>query len=495
MNKRVLCLALALVLLLGLLPALGSPVQAATESQNNIVARADYFYGITWVAKSTVYGWNYNYTFSAGSTYRIPYGQPINSGYYIGYGVTIDNFLSSARTAGSVFYTSRSTYSSTSSVYYATDCSAFVSWCWGIDRKTTYSIPQVSTNLGYCTTSNSYNLQFGDALNSNDVGHVVLVTGLTYNSSGTLTQIEITEQTPPQMKRSYYSPSELGSKYGSYYTIQRYYGSVPASPGGNSSSGTVNNNSKYYPACTAAADTFYGGMAEIGISCDWDLHTRIAAANGITNFTGTVDQNTTLLNLLKSGKLINPDYTGSGNTDSGGSGGTNKYYAACSSSATTFYGGMSEIGISCDWDLHTRIAAANGITDFVGTAEQNETLLSLLKAGKLINPDYSGSGDSSGSCGTVTSGTNGYERGYKGGMAGTGQYVAFGLDVSSWQGADLNFNRIKNAGYDYVILRAGTTNGKDTCFETYYTTPRPPAWMWVSTTTPMPPPLLRLKRI
>ena len=221
MKKRVLCLVLALVLLLGLLPALGSPVKAATESQNNIVARADYFYGITWVAKSTVYGWNYNYTFSAGSTYRIPYGQPINSGYYIGYGVTIDNFLSSARTAGSVFYTSRSTYSSTSSVYYATDCSAFVSWCWGIDRKTTYSIPQVSTNLGYCTTSNSYNLQLGDALNSNDVGHVVLVTGLTYNSSGTLTQIEITEQTPAQMKRSYYSPSELGSKYGSYYTIQR----------------------------------------------------------------------------------------------------------------------------------------------------------------------------------------------------------------------------------------------------------------------------------
>jgi hypothetical protein len=51
----------------------------------------------------------------------------------------------------------------------------------------------------------------------------------------------------------------------------------------------------------------------------------------------------------------------------------------------------------------------------------------------------------------------GYDRGYVGGMAGTGEYKAFGLDVSSWQGIYLDFNRIKNAGYSYVILRAGTS--------------------------------------
>ena len=67
-----------------------------------------------------------------------------------------------------------------------------------------------------------------------------------------------------------------------------------------------------------------------------------------------------------------------------------------------------------------------------------------------------------------TSGQTGYDRGYTGGMAGTGQYVAFGLDVSAWQGENLDFNMIKNAGYDYVILRAGTTYGKDTQFENFY---------------------------
>ena len=55
----------------------------------------------------------------------------------------VDDFVAAAKTAGSVFYTSRSTYydGGSSSVYFATDCSAFVSWCWGVSRKTTYSIP------------------------------------------------------------------------------------------------------------------------------------------------------------------------------------------------------------------------------------------------------------------------------------------------------------------------------------------------------------------
>jgi hypothetical protein len=222
-------------------------------------------YGITWTAKSTVYGWRYNYVFNAGSTYRIPYGQPVSTGYYIGFGVSIDEFVKAAKTSGSVFYTSRSSYSATgsSSVYYATDCSAFVSWCWGVSRRTTYSLPQISTYIGMATASNAYKLQIGDALNSNDVGHVVLVTDLVYNSSGTLTSIEITEQTPPQMKRSTFTPSSLGAKYGGDYGIYRYSGTVPASPGGNTGSSGGNTgstggsttgslNAKYYPACPSS---------------------------------------------------------------------------------------------------------------------------------------------------------------------------------------------------------------------------------------------------
>ena len=114
-----------------------APVHAATTSQNNIVARADYMYGLTWTCQQTVSGWRGNYTFTKGNTYHVPYGQPIDSGKYIGFGVSIDDFLKAANTKGSVFYTTRSAYGSAKSVYYANDCSAFVSWCWGIDRKTT----------------------------------------------------------------------------------------------------------------------------------------------------------------------------------------------------------------------------------------------------------------------------------------------------------------------------------------------------------------------
>ena len=63
---------------------------------------------------------------------------------------------------------------------------------------------------------------------------------------------------------------------------------------------------------------------------------------------------------------------------------------------------------------------------------------------------------------------NGYDRGYNGGMAGDGVIRAHGLDVSAWQETGLNFQNFADAGYDFVILRCGTSYGKDKCFEEYY---------------------------
>ena len=69
---------------------------------------------------------------------------------------------------------------------------------------------------------------------------------------------------------------------------------------------------------------------------------------------------------------------------------------------------------------------------------------------------------------TIETDAASYSNGYTGAMAGDGKIYAEGLDVSAWQGSSLNFANIKNAGYSYVILRCGTTKGKDSCFETYY---------------------------
>ena len=70
----------------------------------------------------------------------------------------------------------------------------------------------------------------------------------------------------------------------------------------------------------------------------------------------------------------------------------------------------------------------------------------------------------------------GYDRGYKGNMAGTGKIVAEGLDISEHQ-SGINIQKIKDAGFDYVILRAGVklnagSNRKDYNFEEFYTAAR-----------------------
>ena len=67
---------------------------------------------------------------------------------------------------------------------------------------------------------------------------------------------------------------------------------------------------------------------------------------------------------------------------------------------------------------------------------------------------------------------NGYDRGYKQTMAGTGKVVAEGLDISEHQNG-INLQKIKDAGFDYVIIRAGVklnagSNRKDYNFEDFY---------------------------
>jgi hypothetical protein len=64
---------------------------------------------------------------------------------------------------------------------------------------------------------------------------------------------------------------------------------------------------------------------------------------------------------------------------------TTKYYKACSSKVASFVDGLIEVGESDTSKTHrTKIAKANGITSYSGTAEQNTKLLALLKKGKLI---------------------------------------------------------------------------------------------------------------
>ena len=231
--KRILSILLIVTVLLLTAAVSLTAADAATQNQQNIVGCADYYYDITWTALKTIDGWHSSsssYTFTKGNTYRIPYAQPINSGKYIGYGATVETFLAAAKDVNSVFYTSTSSYNNTHSAYYGMDCSAFVSSCWGAKRTTTYYIPTISDSLGSVSESTIDSIALGDAFNSKSVGHVVLVTDIEYDA-GKVSKVEITEETPPQLKRTVYTRASLISKY-SAYTIQRYTGAVPTPPEG-----------------------------------------------------------------------------------------------------------------------------------------------------------------------------------------------------------------------------------------------------------------------
>lgn len=601
--KKVLSLILVFLMSLGLFVPMAVRekevnVQAATTNQMNIVARADYMYNTTWTCKKTISGWNYRYTFYAGNTYHLPYAWPVHAGAYIGYGVSVDNFVKAAANANSSFYKYRSYVSGVGysySTYYGSDCSSFVSWCWGIKRNTTYTIPNFSTYIGRVNTSNArYALQLGDALNSSD--HVVLVTDLVYNSNGSIKLIEITEQTPPQMKRSYYTPEALAAKYGGSYSIYRYYGTVPAAPGVSASNNTVKLPTNVSDVGSSFVATISNDNANknLGVtdsgnvvimdkkndaSQQWKFTKRSNGSYEIKNVkTGKcldvsassskeganvqvwddLDNNAQSWNLYYSNGqyVLRPLCSSNCVLDVAGAGvtsGTNVEtwtYNGCGAQLFTIAHVIQGEPVDLGSNFTAKITNASSkknlsiyeprnvvlYHDSTSPAQKWNFVRQSDGSYKITNVKYGTCLDVNGA--SFKSGTNvqlwedigstaqrwfiyksgnkyifrpacsfeavldvnggasadntniqiwhhnagdaqlfeinklstvsGYDAGYSGGIKGDGKIYAHGLDLSAWQGTNVNFNAIKNAGYSYVILRAGTTKGKDTCFETLY---------------------------
>ena len=60
-----------------------------------------------------------------------------------------------------------------------------------------------------------------------------------------------------------------------------------------------------------------------------------------------------------------------------------QYYPACADEYKSITAALNSVGVDGSYTHRTKIAIANGITDYRGTAEQNIQMLKLLKAGKL----------------------------------------------------------------------------------------------------------------
>lgn len=62
----------------------------------------------------------------------------------------------------------------------------------------------------------------------------------------------------------------------------------------------------YFPKYTGSSTSIAEALKAVGAEYSYTYRTKIAAKNGITNYSGTPAQNTTMLNKLKAGNLIKP---------------------------------------------------------------------------------------------------------------------------------------------------------------------------------------------
>ena len=106
-------------------------------------------------------------------------------------------------------------------------------------------------------------------------------------------------------------------------------------------------------------------LKSIGKDSSFTARKQYAAQYGITNYSGTAAQNTQLLNLMRGGSAP----------------AASSYYPAFSSSSIV--DGLKSIGVDSSFSHRSKIAAANGIAGYSGTATQNNKLCSLAKQGKL----------------------------------------------------------------------------------------------------------------
>ncbi len=123
-------------------------------------------------------------------------------------------------------------------------------------------------------------------------------------------------------------------------------------------------------------------LKSIGVDSSFSNRTKLANINSISDYKGTPEQNTTLLNLLKQGKLRAND---SGNTNtSSNTDSSNTNCLKANYNGTSIVDALKSIGVDSSYSYRSKLAAANGISNYRGTPKQNTTLLNLLKQGKLI---------------------------------------------------------------------------------------------------------------
>lgn len=214
-----------------------------SQDEQNIVARARRMLNIEWtplynvtafgcddpayVRENTLFASRVTATdgtvtygyFAAGKTYRgVPYAQPVYSGKYVGWAISLADFEAEVTDPDSSLY-SKQSYFTKRGPYFGNDCSAFVSWCWGLEAR--QSCMRLSVYDSVYIGKDISILRVGDCLDNPDL-HVALVTNIGYDVDGNVVSIELTEQTTCQMRTICYGELIPGESY-SYHASLAYF--------------------------------------------------------------------------------------------------------------------------------------------------------------------------------------------------------------------------------------------------------------------------------
>lgn len=198
----------------------GADGHPLSEGVQNIVKRAYQMTNIKWTPQANITGWANEVTYYAGTTYTgLPYGQPVDAS-YVPWSTDLTGFVNAVNDLGSKMYTSYATYGE-HAPYYSCDCSAFVSWAWGLSsRQTTVSIRNSAVKISDTTYEDA---EVGDCICKAGV-HVVLITDITYDQNGAINGIEISESTVNQSTHYCCQRTWYGEGYGaSLQDLQNKY--------------------------------------------------------------------------------------------------------------------------------------------------------------------------------------------------------------------------------------------------------------------------------
>jgi hypothetical protein len=137
------------------------------------------------------------------------------------------------------------------------------------------------------------------------------------------------------------------------------------------------SNIEYYPACSKNKKSIVDALKSIGVDSSFTNRKKIAELNGVQNYSGSPQQNTQLLKLLKNGQLIKSIINESNPSSD------IIYYQACDKNEKSIVKALDSIGVDSSMNNRKKIAAINGISNYQGLYEQNIELLNKLKKWKI----------------------------------------------------------------------------------------------------------------